>query len=344
MPKDPNEYPDSLTGSEYNLNQTLAEDDSDDADKHSRTTVEYTELSVPHDENSSNCSDDEPRPPSTDSSSPSTNIPLMRIVQSVKHTKRHGTKVTKEGWLVHFTSHDSKLRTHYWRLDTKSITLFQNAQSSKYYKEIPLADIRTVEPARRKRGEYMHCFELHTNTIDYYVGQEPLYNLREGDSVNLPPPDSGIGAYLAKSWETAIRQALMPVTPTPRADEPEDKVTDLSQVYEIFPDEVLGSGQFGIVYGGIHKRTQRPVAIKVIDKLRFPTKQEAQLKNEVAILQNLTHNGVVNLERMFETNERIFVVMEKLKGDMLEMILHHDKGRLSERVTKFLITQVRNKS
>jgi protein kinase D len=78
----------------------------------------------------------------------------------------------------------------------------------------------------------------------------------------------------------------------------------------------------------------------VIDKLRFPTKQEAQLKNEVAILQNLSHPGVVNLERMFETPERIFVVMEKLKGDMLEMILSHEKGRLTERVTKFLITQI----
>lgn len=78
----------------------------------------------------------------------------------------------------------------------------------------------------------------------------------------------------------------------------------------------------------------------MIDKLRFPTKQEAQLKNEVAILQNLSHPGVVNLERMFETPERIFVIMEKLKGDMLEMILSHEKGRLTERVTKFLITQV----
>lgn len=64
------------------------------------------------------------------------------------------------------------------------------------------------------------------------------------------------------------------------------------------------------------------------------------MKNEVAILQNFSHPGVVNLERMFETPERIFVVMEKLKGDMLEMILSHDKGRLNERVTKFLITQV----
>ena len=45
---------------------------------------------------------------------------------------------------------------------------------------------------------------------------------------------------------------------------------------------------------------------------------------------------------MFETPERVVVVMEKLHGDMLEMILSSEKGRLPEHVTKFLITQVRN--
>ena len=58
--------------------------------------------------------------------------------------------------------------------------------------------------------------------------------------------------------------------------------------------------------------------MQVIDKMRFPTKQEAALKNEVAILQNLRHPGVVVLEGMFETPERIFVVMEKLKGDTVD--------------------------
>ncbi|XP_044744616.1 serine/threonine-protein kinase D1 [Coccinella septempunctata] len=280
---------------------------------------------------------------STTSSSPSANIPLQRIVQSVKHIKRRGSKVIKEGWLVHFTNKDRMVRRHFWRLDTKSLVMFQSDQGSKYYKEISLGDILAIETARIKSGEVMHCFEIRTANIDYFVGQDPLYEIPDVNKINLPPSDSGIGAYLAKSWETAIRQALLPVTSNAKSEkcaEDENQITDMNQIYQIYPDEVLGSGQFGIVYGGVHRKTARSVAIKVIDKLRFPTKQEAQLKNEVSILQNLSHPGVVNLERMFETPERIFVVMEKLKGDMLEMILSHENGRLTERVTKFLITQI----
>ncbi|XP_043497834.1 serine/threonine-protein kinase D3 isoform X3 [Polistes fuscatus] len=277
------------------------------------------------------------------SSTPSNNIPLMRIVQSVKHTKRRGSKVLKEGWMVHFTNRDPVRKKHYWRLDTKAITLFQSDSSSKYYKEIPLAEILSIETAKIHRSHIMHCFELKTSTVDYFVGEDPTYGENNGQ---VPAPESGIGVHVARSWETNIRQALMPVTTAStiadqeESTEPEENITDMSQLYQIFPDEVLGSGQFGIVYGGVHRKSGRAVAIKVIDKLRFPTKQEAQLKNEVAILQNLSHSGVVNLERMFETPERIFVVMEKLKGDMLEMILNSEKGRLSERITKFLITQI----
>ncbi|XP_064489728.1 serine/threonine-protein kinase D3-like isoform X2 [Ornithodoros turicata] len=261
----------------------------------------------------------------------SNNIPLMRIVQSIKHTKRKGSKVIKEGWLVHYTDRDPMRRRHYWRLDTKAITLFQNDTSSKYYREIPLSEILSIEPARPiKEGagpRPTHSFELRTSTLVFLIGDD------------RDP---------SRSWEVAIRQALMPVTAAhgPKTDTPGQDQSDngqnmdISLRYQIFPDEVLGSGQFGIVYGGVHRTSGRAVAIKVIDKLRFPTKQEAQLKNEVAILQNLHHPGVVNLEKMFETVERIFVVMEKLKGDMLEMILSSEKGRLSGRITRFLIYQI----
>ena len=40
-----------------------------------------------------------------------------------------------------------------------------------------------------------------------------------------------------------------------------------------------------LIFLGVHRESGREVAVKIIDKLRFPTKQEAQLKNEVSILQ-----------------------------------------------------------
>ncbi|XP_070612219.1 serine/threonine-protein kinase D1 isoform X1 [Erythrolamprus reginae] len=294
------------------------------------------------------------------SPSTSNNIPLMRVVQSVKHAKRRSSTVIKEGWMVHYTSKDSLRKRHYWRLDSKCITLFQNETESKYYKEIPLSEVLSLEPAKNfsflPQEANPHCFEITTANVVYYVG-ENIENL-PNPSVNNSVLTNGCGPDVARMWEMAIQHALMPVIPKGASSgsgpslhrnisisisvsncEVQENV-DISTVYQIFPDEVLGSGQFGIVYGGKHRKTGRDVAIKIIDKLRFPTKQESQLRNEVAILQNLHHLGVVNLECMFETPERVFVVMEKLHGDMLEMILSNEKGRLPERITKFLITQI----
>uniref|UniRef100_A0A0N5BBM5 Protein kinase domain-containing protein n=1 Tax=Strongyloides papillosus TaxID=174720 RepID=A0A0N5BBM5_STREA len=115
---------------------------------------------------------------------------------------------------------------------------------------------------------------------------------------------------------------------------------EFSQLYQIFADEILGSGQFGTVYGAIHRKTGKHVAVKLIDKLKFPSNKEAALRTEVEILQKVKHHGVVEFQQMLETHDRIFVVMEKLKGDMLEMILSSEKGRLNERCTQFLIHQI----
>ncbi|KPM09694.1 serine/threonine-protein kinase D3-like protein [Sarcoptes scabiei] len=242
--------------------------------------------------NNNNNVDDESRIARTVNETSSNNIPLMRIVQSVKHIKRRGSKVLKEGWLTHYTNRDSTKRSHYWRLDTKAITLFQNESTTKYFKEIPLQEILQINSNVDDRNEN------DNKSSDYKFELKTQNNQHQQEN------------------------------------------PDISQQYQIFVDEMLGAGQFGTVYGGVHRTSRRQVAIKVIDKRRFPTKQEAQLKNEVSILQNISHPGVVHLEKMFENMERIFVVMEKLNGDMLEMILNGENGRLDERVTKFLIYQI----
>jgi protein kinase D len=100
------------------------------------------------------------------SSSPSANIPLMRIVQSVKHTKKRDGAALKEGWLVHFTNKDKTIKRHYWRLDSKAITLFVSDQGSKYYREVPLNEILAVDSARNlQSGNFPNYHPIHRDDL-----------------------------------------------------------------------------------------------------------------------------------------------------------------------------------
>uniref|UniRef100_T1HA93 protein kinase C n=1 Tax=Rhodnius prolixus TaxID=13249 RepID=T1HA93_RHOPR len=91
-------------------------------------------------------------------------------------------------------------KRHYWRLDSKSITLFQNDTGTKYYKEINLSEILSICPAKAPYKDIKHCFEIRTAQLEFYVGEDINYGSGDYD------------AHVCKSWENAIRQALMPVT------------------------------------------------------------------------------------------------------------------------------------
>lgn len=134
------------------------------------------------------------------------NIPLMRIVQSVKQTKRRSGQIIKEGWLVHFTNKDSSVRRHYWRIDSKAITLYNSDHGSNYFKEIPLTDILAIDSSMLS-GPY--CFQIRTTNVDFFVGQYTPSNTSNDTQVMASV--NGVGAHLAKSWETTIRQAMMPI-------------------------------------------------------------------------------------------------------------------------------------
>uniref|UniRef100_A0A6Q2YYF2 Serine/threonine-protein kinase n=1 Tax=Esox lucius TaxID=8010 RepID=A0A6Q2YYF2_ESOLU len=286
---------------------TMEVDNSDVNSEGSQSMDEQEEPSTPDDKFyiEGPCLDGDKDEETVKAISPMTSsfIPLMRVVQSIKQTKRKSSTMVREGWMVHYTSRDNLRKRHYWRLDSKCLTLLQNETGSKYYKEIPLSEILQVEQAQDfhclAQGSNPHCFEVITATMVYYVGEN-----NSGHFHNQALAATGVGLEVAQGWEKAIRQALMPVTPQPSVctgpglgkDHNEVSVKrnmyssllqDISSVYQIFADEVLGSGQFGIVYGGKHRKTGRDVAIKIIDKMRFPTKQESQLRNEVAILQIL---------------------------------------------------------
>ena len=61
-----------------------------------------------------------------------------------------------------------------------------------------------------------HVFEIHTESIIFYVGEDPTWGGRKDGFVNSP--ESGVGREQALCWENAIRQGLMPVTPQPSSE------------------------------------------------------------------------------------------------------------------------------
>ena len=69
---------------------------------------------------------------------------------------------------------------------------------------------------------------------------------------------------------------------------------DIKDEYVINPQELLGSGQFGQVYGGFFRANNKPVAIKVIDKTRFTDfKAETNIfQSEITLLYNIDHPGL----------------------------------------------------
>ena len=94
------------------------------------------------------------------------NIPVQRLVQSVKQTKRVGSKTIKEGWMVHFTNKDNMRKRYSWCVGSKSITMFKSETGSDYYKEVPLGEILVVDNAKKLTGDVIHCFEIHWGRLN----------------------------------------------------------------------------------------------------------------------------------------------------------------------------------
>ena len=138
---------------------------------------------------------------------------------------------------------------------------------------MPLSEILSVDSARIPSQDLIYSFEIKTATVVFYVSEDVAYS-----------EDSNSKDASTSEWETKIKSAMTPevktnsgagATPAAAAPakeeaapppakakevtvketekEKEGKETEISKAYQIFPDEVLGSGQFGIVYGGVHR-------------------------------------------------------------------------------------------
>ncbi len=108
------------------------------------------------------------------------NIPLQRLVMSVRYKKSRGSKVLKVGWMTYFTKSNTEVRTHFWRLDTKNVAMFESESSDRVVVSISLHDILSIdsniEPASAGQARHAYLFILKTNEEVYYCGQRDEFD------------------------------------------------------------------------------------------------------------------------------------------------------------------------
>ena len=85
-----------------------------------------------------------------------------------------------------------------------------------------------------------------------------------------------------------------------------------SDIYEI--KQVIGKGKFGVVNLGIHKKSGKQVAIKIMNKAIIKTTEDKELvRIEIDVLKLCHHPNIVRLLDHLENNEYIFIVMEYIE-------------------------------
>ncbi|KAL4484301.1 hypothetical protein ABPG72_006412 [Tetrahymena utriculariae] len=104
--------------------------------------------------------------------------------------------------------------------------------------------------------------------------------------------------------------------------------------------KVLGRGTFGKVMMVQKKDTGVYYALKSIRKLKIQDEKQAEhLRMERYILESINHNFLVKLKYTFQTDDKIFFIMDFMKGGELfqHLKLNH---RFSEQTAKFFAAEV----
>eukprot|EP00187_Rhodella_violacea_P014060 CAMPEP_0184711642 /NCGR_PEP_ID=MMETSP0314-20130426/2288_1 /TAXON_ID=38298 /ORGANISM="Rhodella maculata, Strain CCMP 736" /LENGTH=584 /DNA_ID=CAMNT_0027173843 /DNA_START=56 /DNA_END=1807 /DNA_ORIENTATION=- len=83
----------------------------------------------------------------------------------------------------------------------------------------------------------------------------------------------------------------------------------------------LGSGAFGTVFKGAHKKTGEVVAIKKMRRSEFSAQELQQIVREIYISTSVQHPNLVQAFDIFENADYLFIVMEFCDGGPLYNVL-----------------------
>ena len=86
-----------------------------------------------------------------------------------------------------------------------------------------------------------------------------------------------------------------------------------------------------MVHLGLHRKTQRQVAVKILKKEMMPAEEIGLKKTEIEILKLCQHPNIIRLYDVFENHRYIFMVMEFLSGGDLSTFLSKQQLKINEK-------------
>ena len=106
--------------------------------------------------------------------------------------------------------------------------------------------------------------------------------------------------------------------------------------------KTIGSGTFSTVKLGVHRITQKKVAIKILDKNKIESKDDLErIIREMQILTEMDNQNVIKVFKIYEDNNNFSIIMEYCEGGELFNYIVKNQ-RLSEEESCYFFYQIIN--
>ena len=128
---------------------------------------------------------------------------------------------------------------------------------------------------------------------------------------------------------------------------PPEEIDDLNEtekkekiMCDFIIKQVIGEGTFATVRLAINKQTGEQVAIKIMEKSKIVQEEDKiRIDREIKVLKNLRHPNIVHLYSVIQTEEKIYLIMEYVKGkELFDYIVM--KKKLSESESCLFFQQI----
>ncbi len=105
-------------------------------------------------------------------------------------------------------------------------------------------------------------------------------------------------------------------------------------------NEIIGRGGWSVVYKGVHKTLNMPVAIKMLKhNMAMDTDFLEEFQNEAKIIASLNHENIIKVYDIENLYRTVFIIMEFLQGSSLETTLKA-QGSLSVYASLDILLQI----